>query len=319
VLQILREEGCSVDVCSHGELTAAKQAGFAPSGMLHTHPCKTRQSLMDCYDEGVRLFVYDNDSEAEKIARHTPDVQLLLRLAMSAGSSMINLSAKFGADPREAVDLLLAAKNRGLDVRGFSFHLGSQCLNPGDYKTVLRRVRQCWEEAAAVGIELEILDIGGGFPAPYRDTEMMTLASYCDNVSESLNEVFGDVPVRLIAEPGRGLVAESMTLVTQVLGKSVRGGTTWYIIDDGLYGSFSGKVFDHVDYNVIADNPLGLPLHSCVLAGPTCDSSDVVARDQLLPELNVGDLLLVPTMGAYAGASACPFNGLPVAGSAMIE
>lgn len=319
VLQILQEEGCSVDVCSHGELTAAKQAGFAPSGMLHTHPCKTRQNLMDCYDEGVRLFVYDNDSEAEKIAQYTPDVQLLLRLAMSAGSSMINLSAKFGADPREAVDLLLAAKKRGLDVRGFSFHLGSQCLNPSDYRTVLRRVRRCWDEAAAVGIELEVLDIGGGFPAPYRDNEMMTLASYCDNVSDSLHEVFGDTGVRLIAEPGRGLVAECMTLVTQVLGKSVRGGTTWYIIDDGLYGSFSGKVFDHVDYNVIADNPYGLPLHPCVLAGPTCDSSDVVARDQMLPELNVGDLLLVPTMGAYCGASACPFNGLPVAGSAMIE
>ncbi|QDT06734.1 Lysine/ornithine decarboxylase [Rubripirellula lacrimiformis] len=318
VLQTLYEEGCSVDVCSHGELIAAKQAGFDPAGMLHTHPCKTRQNLLDCYNEGVRLFVFDNEPELDKIKTHTPDVQLLLRLAMSADSSLINLSAKFGAHPREVVGLLVAARSRGLNVKGFSFHVGSQCLNPGDYRRVLERVRQCWDEAAEMGFELEVLDIGGGFPAPYRDSEMMTLATYCDSVSASLSEVFGDLPIRLIAEPGRGLVAECVTLVTQVLGKNLRSGLNWYIIDDGIYGSFSGKIFDHVDYNVIAENPFGRPLHPCVLAGPTCDSSDVVARDQMLPEMNVGDLLLVPTMGAYAGASACPFNGLPVAGSAMI-
>ena len=319
VLKTLCELGCSVDVCSHGELLAAKEAGFSPSQMLHTHPCKTRQNLLDCYREGVRWFVYDNASELDKIARDTPDVKLLLRLATSGGSSLINLSAKFGADPAEVVEMLFAARDRGLDVRGFSFHVGSQCVNPSDYRTVLERIRMCWDEAAANGFVLEVLDIGGGFPAPYRDNEMIPLADYCDSVSMSLQDVFGDVPVRLIAEPGRGMVAECMTLVTRVLGKNTRGGKRWYIIDDGLYGSFSGKVFDHVDYNVIADNPLGFPTYPCVLAGPTCDSSDVVAHDQWLPDLEIGDLLLVPTMGAYAGASACPFNGLPVAGSTMID
>lgn len=319
VLRTLFEQGCSVDVCSHGELLAAKEAGFSASQMLHTHPCKTRQNLLDCYNEGVRWFVYDNASELDKIQQLTPDVHLLLRLAMSADSSMINLSAKFGAAASEAIEMLLAARHRGLDVRGFSFHLGSQCLDPDDYRVVLERVRRIWDEAAALGFELEVLDIGGGFPAPYRDNQMMSLASYCDSVAAGLQEVFGDLPIRLIAEPGRGLVAECMTLVTRVLGKNVRGGLVWYIIDDGLYGSFSGKVFDHVDYNVIAENPFNLPTYPCVIAGPTCDSSDVVSRDQMLPDLQVGDLLLVPTMGAYAGASACPFNGLPVAGSVLID
>lgn len=319
ILQTLCEQGCSVDVCSFGEMQAAVRAGFTPDRMLHTHPCKSERNLLDCYDAGVRWFVYDNQHELDKIARLTPGAHLLLRLAMSAGSSLINLSAKFGADPAEAIDLLMTARRRGIDVRGFSFHVGSQCLNPQDYRSTLEHVRRIWDEANHLGFNLEVLDIGGGFPAPYRGSDMMTLAAYCQAVSAALADVFGDLPVRLVAEPGRGLCAESVTLVTRVLGKSVRGGLPWYIIDDGLYGSFSNMVFDHMDFQLLADNPFDLPLYPCVVAGPTCDSSDVVARDQLLPDLSVGDLLMVPTMGAYAGASACPFNGLPVASSVAID
>lgn len=319
ILQALCDEGCSVDVCSYGELQAAQRAGFAPESMLHTHPCKTDRNLLDCYAEGVRWFVYDNPLELDKIARLTPDVNLLLRLAISADSSMINLSAKFGADINSAIEMLVEARHRGLNVRGFSFHVGSQCLDPADYQTALTGVRRVWDEALRMGFELEVLDIGGGFPAPYRDDTMMSLAEFCQTVARGLKETFGDLPVRLIAEPGRGLCAESVTLITRVLGKSVRGGTLWYIIDDGLYGSFSGKVFDHIDFQLLAENPFGLPTSPCVVAGPTCDSSDVVSRDQQLPDLKIGEILLVPTMGAYTSASACPFNGLPVASSIAID
>lgn len=319
ILRTLCEEGCSVDVCSFGELQAAQRAGFSPESMLHTHPCKTDRNLLDCYAAGVRWFVYDNALELDKIARLTPDVNLLLRLAISADSSMINLSAKFGADINSAIEMLVEARHRGLNVRGFSFHVGSQCLDPSDYQTALAGIRRVWDEALRMGFELEVLDIGGGFPAPYRDDLMMSLAEFCQTVSRGLKETFGDLPVRLIAEPGRGLCAESVTLITRVLGKNVRGGTLWYIIDDGLYGSFSGKVFDHIDFRLLAENPFGLPTSPCIVAGPTCDSSDVVSRDQQLPELNIGDILLVPTMGAYTSASACPFNGLPVASSIAID
>jgi len=319
ILKTLCEQGSSVDVCSYGELLAAKEAGFRPEQMLHTHPCKTDSNLIDCYREGVRWFVYDNGYELDKIARLTPDVNLLLRLAATSASSMINLSAKFGAATDDAIDLLLEARRRGLNVRGFSFHVGSQCTNPEDFGTFLSRVRRLWDEALQLGFEMEVLDIGGGFPAPYRSDQIMSLADYCDSVSAALKHSFGDLPVRLIAEPGRGLCAESVTLITRVLGKSVRGGIPWYIIDDGIYGSFSGKVFDHTDFPILAENPFDLPTTGCVLAGPTCDSSDVVSRDQLLPELKIGDILLVPTMGAYTNASACPFNGLPVANVIAID
>jgi ornithine decarboxylase len=318
ILSTLCEQGCSVDVCSFGELQAAVRAGFAPDRMLHTHPCKTESNLLDCYEYGVRWFVYDNLLELEKMARLTPDVNLLLRLAVSASSSMINLSAKFGAALTDAVGLIRAARRHGMNVRGFSFHVGSQCLNPEDYRTALKRIREVWDRVAEDGTELEVLDIGGGFPAPYR-TDAPSIESFCQSLHSGLDEIFGDLPIRLIAEPGRGMCAESVSLVTRVIGKNTRWDMPWYIIDDGLYGSFSGKVFDHIDYPILAENADSRELHACVLAGPTCDSSDVVSRDQMMPDLEVGEILLVPSMGAYTSASACPFNGLPVANSIAID
>ncbi|MBX3423351.1 MAG: type III PLP-dependent enzyme [Pirellulaceae bacterium] len=317
VLSTLCSENGFVDVCSAGEMRQALEAGFTPDRMLHTHPCKTECNLRECYAAGIRWFVFDNSLEAAKIATLTPDVNLLLRLAVSASSSRINLSAKFGCAIENAVRLLLDARSLGLNVRGFSFHVGSQCLEPEDYNSVLRQVRQLWDQAIDLGFPLEVLDIGGGFPAPYR-SGAPSLSAFCEVVSQGLREHFGDVPARWIAEPGRGLVAECTTLITRVLGKDVRWDMPWYIVDDGLYGSFSGKVFDHADFPLMFEGQ-NRDLSPCVVAGPTCDSSDIVTRDQLLPDLEVGELLLVPTMGAYAAASACPFNGLPVARCVAID
>jgi ornithine decarboxylase len=312
VLRPLCEAGCSVDVCSYGEMMAALKAGFSPENMIHTHPCKTIQNLTHCYAEGLRWFVFDNATELEKIATHTPDVNLLLRLAASSSSSLINLSAKFGAAEADALPLLMRARELGLNVKGFSFHVGSQCRQPADFARAFKRVRRIWKRALAAGIELEVLDIGGGFPAPYRSS-VLTLESYCRTLAVALEETFGDLPVRIIAEPGRGMVADTVSLVTRVLGKSVRGGIPWYIIDDGLYGSFSGQVYDHVEFPLAARDAEFRPQSRCVVAGPTCDSSDVVCRDQMLPDLEIGELLLVPTMGAYTSASASNFNGLDMA------
>lgn len=318
VLSTLCRENGYVDVCSEGEMRQALEAGFTPDRMLHTHPCKSESNLIECYKLGLRWFVFDNEFEAAKIATLTPDVNLLLRLAVSASSSLINLSAKFGCEISKALELLRYAKSVGLRVNGFSFHVGSQCLNPEDYVSVLRQVREFWNVVTDEGLaNLEVLDIGGGFPAPYR-AEAPSIASFGEVVSTGLRECFGDLPIRIIAEPGRGLVAESMTLITEVLGKDVRWGKKWYVIDDGLYGSFSGKIFDHADFPLLYEGN-DRELSPCIVAGPTCDSSDIVTEDQLLPDLEVGELLLVPTMGAYAGASACPFNGLPVARCIAIE
>ena len=318
ILSTLRKLGCSVDVCSHKEAQRALKAGFRPEAMIHTHPCKTIRNLSDCYREGIRWFTYDSAHELPKFVEHAPDARLLLRLAMSSASSVIDLSAKFGAARHEAVPLLKRADQLGLRVRGISFHVGSQCLSPDDFTSALEEARRIWDQASDAGLELEVLDFGGGIPSPYRSA-ILSLETYCQHLSQALEATFGDLPIRIIAEPGRCLAAEAVTLVTSVIGKTVRGGRTWYIIDDGLYGSFSGKVYDHADFPLFAEGADERPAFPCVVAGPTCDSTDVVARDQLMPELDIGELLLVPSMGAYTSASACDFNGLDVARSVAID
>lgn len=318
ILRTLREEGCSVDVCSYGEMQAALSAGFTPDQMIHTHPCKTVANLMDCYNNGLRVFIFDNEYELRKIAQHTPDVSLILRVAVSSSTSRINLSAKFGACEQDSARLIVMAHRMGMHVQGLSFHVGSQCRSPEDFDAALAQARRIYDECAAQGVRLEVIDVGGGFPAPYRDA-VLPLDTYCRTLANAIEMAFGDVPVRIIAEPGRGLSADTTTLITKVLGKSMRNGMMWYIIDDGLYGSFSGKVFDHTDFPILAEDAESRPLMPCVLAGPTCDSSDVVTRDQLLPELEIDELLIVPTMGAYTSASASNFNGLDLARYVAIE
>lgn len=313
ILRTLFRQGAGVDVCSYREMQAALMAGFSPDQMIHTHPCKTERNISDCYEEGLRWFTFDCAGEIDKLAVHAPHADLILRLAASSGSSRIDLSRKFGCSPIAAADLAAEAGRRGLTVRCLSFHVGSQCIDPGDFRRMFITARRVWDESVAIGAPLDTLDIGGGFPAPYRD-DVETLDEYCAELSSALADSFGDLPIRLIAEPGRGLCAEAVTLITKVLGTSVRNGVPWYIIDDGVYGSFSGKLFDHADFPLIAEFAELRPRAACIVAGPTCDSYDVVATDQELPDLQTGELLLVPSMGAYTSASASGFNGLDIAG-----
>jgi len=317
ILRALFLEGASVDVCSYREMQSALLAGFLPDQMIHTHPCKTLDNIRSCYAEGLRWFTFDCEAEIDKHLRDAPDAKALLRLRADSSSSRINLSAKFGCAVSDAPALALRAIARGVDVRALTFHVGSQCANPEDFRTMLTRTREVWDECVAAGCQLEMLDIGGGFPAPYR-TSVLPLRDYCRNLARALVVTFGDLDIRIIAEPGRALCAEAVTLVTRVIGKSIRNGMPWYIIDDGIYGSFSGKLFDHADFPIVASADIR-PRSACIVAGPTCDSHDVVAVDQNLPDLEIGELLLVPTMGAYTSASASGFNGLDMARLVEVE
>jgi ornithine decarboxylase len=319
VLQTLQAQGASIDICSVGELEAAVAAGFTTDRMIHTHPCKSDSNLLECYERGIRWFVYDDEYELDKVARLALDVNMVLRVAMSAPSCALNLSSKFGAAASEAIRLLLAARRRGLRPSGISFHVGSQCLDPHDFHPAIASIRELYDEAMDIGMDIQLIDIGGGFPAPYRGQSLMPLASYCDIVNDALRSHFEGLPARIIAEPGRALCAEGLTLVTRVIGKSVREGTIWYYLDDGLYGSFSAKRPGHTDFDLIVENHASTPLYRCVVAGPTCDSGDVLYRDYLLPELEIGAIVMVPSMGAYTSASACGFNGLPLACSIAVD
>jgi ornithine decarboxylase len=314
ILETVYQEGGFVDICSTGELKKTLEVGFSVNQMIHTHPCKTMDNLQICHDAGVRWFTFDCISEAEKMLSYSKDYNLILRLKASGENSLINLSAKFGCAIEEVETLIDQTMALGGTIKGLAFHVGSQCSDTKDYLTMLRRVRKVWDMCIEKGCPLEILDIGGGFPAPYREP-MISLKTFAEQVASHIDATFGDTNARFVAEPGRGLAARNATLITKVLGKNVRSGDTWYFIDEGLYGCFSGIMFDHVQYELLYENQDNPELTACIVAGPTCDSSDIVSKkDHFLPDLKIGDLLLAPTMGAYTHSTAAAFfNGLPPA------
>lgn len=294
-----------IDVASYPEVALAAAAGVTPDRLFHSHPIKKDTDIAACVRHGVQWFTFDNVDEVPKLRTHAPAANVLLRVAIKNDNCVVDLGAKYGAHEDEALALLLQARAAGVNVRGIAFHVGSQSSDPAIYITALKVVRRLFDEAKKAGVRLDTLDIGGGFPVVYR-TAMPKLEDFCRVVSRGLSQMF-PAGVRVIAEPGRCISGDSMTLVVRVIGRSVRNGVPWYFIDDGLYGAFSGKLFDHCDYELIPTRRG--PVRDCVVAGPTCDSIDIVSRDQPLPDLEVGDLLIVPGMGAYTKASATSFNG----------
>lgn len=315
ILDVVANLADGVDVASCSEVIKSKTAGIPADKLLHSHPIKSTPDIENCVREGVSWFIFDNEDELPKLKKFAPYGNVLLRIAILDNSSVVNLSIKFGAEEQKALSLIRKALAMGVRVRGLAFHVGSQCRKPGNYHSALQTCRRIFDAAQAEGIELDVLDIGGGFPIGYR-VDVPSLSQFCSVVSESLKTLFPR-NVRVIAEPGRCICGDAMTLVVSVIGKAVRGGVPWYYIDDGLYGSFSGKVFDLCDYRLLTDR-LG-PYTQCVVAGPTCDSIDIVSRDQPLPKLEIGDLLLVPGMGAYTSVSATFFNGLNPARTVVVE
>jgi ornithine decarboxylase len=305
ILRLLNGLVDGVDVASSGEISIATQAGFRISNMIHSHPVKRETDIEESVRLGVNWFVFDNADEIPKLAQYAPGRNLLLRVAIKNGSCVVDLSSKFGASREDVASLLLGARRSGLNVRGIAFHVGSQSRDPQVYASALKLVDGIFRQAWDLGLELDTLDIGGGFPVSYRE-KLPSVAEFCEVVSRGLSGLM-KANVTVLCEPGRSISGSSATLITRVTGRARRQGMPWFYIDDGVYGAFSGCLFDHCDYRLISDR--NGRKGRCVVAGPTCDSIDVVSRDQALPRLDIGDILLVPGMGAYTSASATSFNG----------
>ncbi len=296
-----------IDVASWGEARVAERAGYGPERLLHTNPVKTPAEIQRCLDHGIRWFVFDSRDEMQKLSEFGDAADLLLRMAIPDATCTVDLSSKFGVQPGDVPVFFAQAKRLGLPVRGISFHVGSQCREPADFERAFGLVRRAFQQGRRAGFALDTLDIGGGLPVPYRTT-LPRREEYFAAIRRGLNRFRAD-RLRVLAEPGRCIAGDAMTLVVSVIGRATRNGHPWYYVDDGLYGAFSGKLYDHCDYRLLTKR--AGPPGDCVVAGRTCDSIDIVARDQPLPALELNDLLLVPGMGAYTGASATMFNGFP--------
>jgi ornithine decarboxylase len=269
-------------------------------------PIETLKAL----DQYRPLVTFDNSEELKKIRQHAPHAGLVLRIRVPNTGSMVELSSKFGAHPGEAVDLIDNAFAAGLVVEGLSFHVGSQCTNFENYVQALNLAANIIKEAETrVGRRIKILDIGGGFPVRYH-RGIRSLKTLTKKLDAEIRRLFPP-DTEILAEPGRFLVANACTLVAKVIGKAFRDGKPCYYINDGVYHTYSGQIYDHCLYPVRAFRE-GEKQISAVF-GPTCDAFDTITLSAELPELEIGDLVYSENIGAYSIASSTYFNGFPPA------
>jgi len=309
VVEALRDEGAYFDLASDGEIDLARRCGVSAGRCVHTHPIKRESAIRTAIAYGIDTFVADNPDEIRKFAKFRRRAGLLIRVAFRSPDAVCDLSRKFGCDPLAVPELSALAATLGIAVRGLSFHVGSQARGPAMHVAAIEACTPLLRRAAARGEHLEVLDIGGGFPVDYQ-RPAMPIEEFCAPIRAALAALPGGV--RVIAEPGRFIAAPAAVGVATVIGRAKRGEHWWYYLDDGLYGCYSGRLFDHAHYEIDALKP-GAQRHPSVLAGPTCDSIDVIEESIALPQLSIGDLIVGRSMGAYTWASASEFNFLPKA------
>jgi ornithine decarboxylase len=308
VVAELRDLGASFDVATSGEIRLVRAAGIPPERCIHTHPIKSDAEIRSALRLGLRTFVVDNPDEVRKFERYRQRTELLLRVSFRNPTAVVDLSRKFGCEPAAVPALLELARSLGVCVRGLSFHVGSQVADPAKYVEAIGACAEIIEAARAAGVaNLDILDIGGGFPIAYGGA-MQPIREFCRPIRQALKRL--PRGMRVIAEPGRFIAGPAGTAVATVVGRAQREGRWWYYLDDGLYGSYNGQLYDHARYPIDVPGRKG-PAHPSVLAGPTCDSIDVVREDIPLPELQIGDLVVGRMMGAYTACSASDFNFIP--------
>jgi ornithine decarboxylase len=314
IVRSLYQIGASFDVASLAEfrlvyenikgLPAKEQQDFIWDKIIYANPTKPRETL-EALDQYKPLVTFDNLNELKKIKRFAPHAGVVLRLRVPNTGSVVELSSKFGAEASEAVTLIQAAFDLGLVVEGLSFHVGSQCMNFENFVQALNISASVMQEAEARGHKIKILDIGGGFPAPYhRDVEPIQVLAR--KINAEIHRLFSK-DTDIIAEPGRFVVASAATSIAKVIGKASRDGKTCYYIDDGVYQTFSGIIFDHCQYHLKAFRRGQTEI--CAVFGQTCDALDTISLSEDLPDLQLDDLLYCEAIGAYSNASATWFNG----------
>ena len=319
IVRTLFKEGASFDVASMPEfmivhenikhLSAKKRQDWIWDKIIYANPSKPTETL-EKLNRYKPLVTFDNREEIYKIKQHAPDAGLALRLKVPNTGAMVELSSKFGATPGEAVDLILEADKNGLVVEGISFHVGSQTTNFENYVQALSLTAAIFKEAQDRGYtKMNLLDIGGGFPAPY-DATVKPLKDLAKIINSEIERLFPK-NIQVLAEPGRFLVASAGYAVSKIIGKAVRDGKTSYYINDGVYHTYSGVIFDHCHYPIRSFKKGRTSL--CSVFGPTCDALDVISMAENLPNLERDDFVYSTNIGAYSNASATYFNGFPPA------
>ncbi len=315
VLKTLVSAGACFDVASAAEMRAVLAAGAKPDHCIFANTIKPIAAIAEARELGVDVMTFDSEYELDKIADHAPGARVIVRIKVPNVGSIVELSLKFGTEPADALGLVVKAHKMGLKPVGVSFHVGSQCTRIENYIQAMEMAAIIVRDSRLKQLPLEILDIGGGFPIRHFDDEEDPFEPGAEMIAKELDRLF-DANVRVIAEPGRFLVGPAATLILRVVGKAIRENKHWYYLDDGVYGALSGQVFDHAKYQFKVTRKGRRQVST--LAGPTCDSLDIIAIGEDLPELELGDIVYVENIGAYSIATATTFNGLLPAKVVMV-
>ena len=307
VLKVLAQEGCGFEIASTTELDLLLGLGVPAAEIFFSNPVKAREAIAYAAGKGVEWFVVDSTDEVRKVHEVKPDAKLYLRIAAPNIGSDWPLSGKFGAGAAEAREVVAYAAKRGADLAGVTFHVGSQCRNPENWRVALEKARSLFDAMTKAGLKPRLLNVGGGYPVrhvkPIPSIEM---------IGEVINEGLKAFPddVQVIAEPGRYLVSDAGYFVCRVLGTANRGGKRWMHWDAGMFGGVI-ETTEGLKYRIRTDR--SGPDAPWTVGGPTCDSVDVIMRDEALPsDLQEGDFIYIANAGAYTTAYASQFNGFPL-------
>ncbi len=316
IIETLFNEGCSFDVASYHEFMQvyqhikhfekADKKHYVWDKIIFSNTIKDRSALKKI-KEYKPLVTYDNSAELKKIKDHCDTAGLVLRLKVPDTGSQVEMASKFGAEPADAQKLIDEAFGLGLNVEGISFHVGSQCTNFDNYSEALAITSEILIAARRKGYNLNLVDIGGGFPVPY-DPQVPAFEKLASMLSAEFERLFPK-DIQIVAEPGRFIVATAAILISEIIGVARREGKVFYHINDGVYHTFSGVVYDHWIPNFRALKQGEEEI--CAVVGPTCDSFDKISLGVNLPgNLQVGDYLCTDNIGAYSVASSTKFNGI---------
>jgi ornithine decarboxylase len=307
VLKVLAQEGCGFEIASTAELDLLVSLGVNPAEVFFSNPMKSRESIAYAAAKGVEWYVIDSLDELRRVFEVKPNAKQYLRIATPNIGSDWPLSGKFGAGASDAREIIAAAAKLGADLAGITFHVGSQCRNPENWRVALEKARSLFDAMTRAGLKPRLLNIGGGYPVrhvkPIPSIEMIAQV-----VSEGLKAFPPEVQV--IAEPGRYLVSDAGYFVCRVLGTANRAGKRWMHWDAGMFGGVI-ETTEGLKYKIRTDR--SGPDVAWTVGGPTCDSVDIVMRDEPLPsDLQEGDFIYICNAGAYTTAYASQFNGFPL-------
>lgn len=316
ILKLLVEIGSSFDTASVFEIEQCIAAGADPARISYGSTIKKARDIAYAYKLGVRLFAFDSLCELEKISTNAPGARVYCRLLTNNDGAEWPLSKKFGCELDMAYDLLLHSISLGLEPYGVSFHVGSQQTDPSQWDNAISKTAMLFWALKCAGVQLSMVNLGGGFPARYR-SEILSIDTYADTIMKAMKRYFGScIPVMMI-EPGRSLVGDAGVIQSEVVlisHKSYADDKRWVFLDIGMYNGLSETINQCIKYRIRTPKDGG-PTEPAILAGPTCDSADILyekAGYELPINLRVGDRIEILSAGAYTNAcSSVGFNGFP--------